>query len=110
MTTRMMFHFPNVIPIVPNSEVALSVTIHTRHTHTYTHKHTIKIIFLPARHGGPFACGHKPDISIFQQGLIHKLFETGELVEADCGYGGEPGHIRIPANYGTAHLGRRAPD
>lgn len=47
---------------------------------------------------GPFACGSNPDISIFRQGLIHKL-APGEKVEADRGYRGEPQFVRIPADY-----------
>ena len=49
---------------------------------------------------GPFPCGSNPDITIFRQGLIHML-EGGEMVEADRGYRGEPGRIRVPVDYAT---------
>ena len=45
-------------------------------------------------------CGYNRNITIFWQGLIHKL-EGGEMVGADRGYCGELGCIHIPVNYLT---------
>ena len=45
---------------------------------------TGKIVWI----NGPFQCGCFPDITIFQDALMHELLE-GERVEADDGYIGE---------------------
>jgi hypothetical protein len=44
---------------------------------------------------GPFPCGRYPDITIFRSALKDEL-EPGEMAEADLGYRGEPGKIRLP--------------
>lgn len=47
---------------------------------------------------GPKPCGEWPDIKIFRTWLKGCLL-PGEMVEADNGYRGERGHIRLPRDY-----------
>lgn len=55
---------------------------------------------------GPFPCGSWNDLKIFRS-KMKNMQGTGEMVEADAGYAGEPGKVRVPGDY-VSRVDRRA--